>query len=159
MPPWTGRSPNRERRTKTRKRLSLQNCQSRRAKRKSKGQRGRRERRERAPPVSVVYSAGLRPSQRRAPPVAPPCSRLHLPSRRFEKPLERGRALTPTASHPPIGSELPHPFPSHQAWWGIQAEESGGEIRQENPTGFVGGFLLHVPYARVLGPFPTRKGS
>ena len=47
---------------------------------------------------SALYSAGLHPSQCGAPPVAPPRSRLHLLSRRFEKPLERGRALTPTAS-------------------------------------------------------------
>ena len=52
----------------------------------------------RASRASALYSAGLRPSQRGAPPIAPPRSRLHLPSRRFQKPLERGRALTPTAS-------------------------------------------------------------
>ena len=44
VPPWTGRSPSRERRTKTRKRLSLHNCQSRRAKRKRKSQRERNPR-------------------------------------------------------------------------------------------------------------------
>ena len=47
---------------------------------------------------SALYSVGLCPSQRGAPPVAPPRSWLHLPSRSFEKPLEGGRALTPTAS-------------------------------------------------------------
>ena len=40
-------------------------------------------------------SRSVRPVERGAPPLALPRSRLHLPSRRFPKPLERGRALSP----------------------------------------------------------------
>ena len=89
--------------------------------------------------ASALYGAGLRlllrPSLR---PVLGSTS-LRGISRRLSKggvpPLR-----PPHAVHPPIESELPHPFPSHQARWGIQAEESGREIGRENPTVVVGGF-------------------
>ena len=77
---------------------------------------------------SALHSAGLRPSQRGAPPVAPPRSRLHLPSRSLSKggvPSLR----PPHAMHPPIGSELPHPFPSHQAQGKFRWKNSGGRIQ------------------------------
>ena len=52
----------------------------------------------------------------------------------------------PHAVHPPIASELPRP----------SRHTSRGKKRRENPRTLVG-FFLHMPYARVLGPFPTRK--
>ena len=102
---------------------------------------------------SALYSAGLRPSQHGAPPVAPPCSRLHLPSRRFEKPLERGRALNPTASRRASTNRERAAPPLH---FTPAAENSGGRIQagkaahHRDPSCFP---------PRVLGRFPTRKPS
>ena len=88
LPP-TGRSQDLERRNQARRRIGPPGRQGRASTKK----------RDLLPrDWSALYSAGLRPSQRGAPPVAPPRSRLHLPARRFQKPLRRGRALTPTAS-------------------------------------------------------------
>ena len=103
---------------------------------------------------SALYSAGLRPSQRGAPPVAPPRSRLHLPSRRFDKPLERGRALTPTASRRASTNRerAAPPLPFTPSAGKIQAEEFRREksTHHRDPSCFP---------PRVLGRFPTRKPS
>ena len=72
----------------------------------------------------------VRPLSLGAASLAPPRFRLHLPSSSFSK---RGvpPLRPPHAVHPPIGSELPRPFPLHQL----------RRNRRENPTGFVGAFL------------------
>ena len=141
MPPWTGRSPKQDQNEEKTQPPQLPEQTSEeeeeepardKSKRKERKQFQRKQRRERALPVSVVSSAGLRPSQRGAPPIAPPHSRLRLPSRRFEKPLEGGRALTPTASRRASTNREraapPLPFtPS--------AGEIGGRIRRENSGG------------------------
>ena len=91
--------------------------------------------------LSALYNSGLRPSPH------PVFGSTFLrgfsrsPSKRGVPPLQPPHAL-----HPPIGSELPRPFQSHQP----------RRKRREKPTGFVGDLLLHVLYARVLGPFHRR---
>ena len=94
VPPWTGRSPSREHRTKTRK--DSASTTARADERRGRGRASEEE--ERDPRGRRARPARVRPLWSGAPPFAPPRSRLHLPSRRFEKPLERGRALAPTAS-------------------------------------------------------------
>ena len=64
---------------------------------------------------------------------------------------------------PRLGSPLPHPCTGN--WAGIRARETiGGRNRREKEKGGktrvpLQVVLLHGPYARVLGPPPTRKGS
>ena len=77
-------------------------------------------------PVRPFCSAGLRP-------VTPPRSLLHLPSRRFEKALERGAFLIPDRVTPRIhqsGASCPTPLLLTQRV-GIQAEAPGGRFRRE----------------------------
>ena len=72
-------------------------------------------------PRPPVCSAGLRP-------VAPPRSLLHLPSRRFEIALERGRSSSLTASHRAYTNRerAAPPLPLLTKRVGIQAGDSGG---------------------------------
>ena len=80
-------------------------------------------------PRPPVCSSGLRP-------VAPPRSLLHLPSRRFEKGLDRGAFLLPDRVTPRIhqsGASCPTPPPSHQArrlsGWRFRQDKFGREIQ------------------------------
>ena len=97
--------------------------------------------------VSVLYGGGLGPSLR--PSLRPVLGSTSL--RGVLRSLSKGGVPSlrpPHAVHPPIVSEPPRP----------SRHTSRGKKRRENPRTLVG-FFLHVPYARVLGPFPTRKGS
>ena len=102
--------------------------------------------------LSAFSSAGLRP-------FAPPRFQPRLSSSFTQKLLERG---VPSRSrlHPALrgvrvssGRQLSIP---HRAGPHPKRRETGEG--RENPRSFVG-CPLHGPYARVLGPFPTRKGS
>jgi len=84
--------------------------------------------------VSVLLESGAPPL---APPIAPPRSRLHPPSRRSVSTPGRRRTI--------LHREIVHTR---------KAGKKGGKTRAPPQV-----LLLHVPYARVLGPFPTRKGS
>ena len=139
VPPWTGRSPSREGRTKAKttttgtprrgpRRQELKTRARTKKTQATKTQQLSDDKDSRRSVLAPLGSAGLRPSQRGAPPVAPPHSRLHLPSRSLSKggvPSLR----PPHAMHPPIGSELPHPFPSHQARGKFRRKNSGGRIQ------------------------------
>ena len=106
------------------------------------------------PSCPLFCSAGLRP-------VAPPRSLLHLPSRRFEKALERGRSSSLTASHrastnreraaPPLSFS-----PSASGFRRKhQAGDSGGRFRREtSPQAPARTFS-----AAILRPSPVPRRS
>ena len=86
------------------------------------------------PSCPPFCSAGLRP-------IAPPRSLLHLPSRRFEKPLEKGRSSSLTASHHAStnrGRAAP-PRPFSPSASGFRRKHQAGTFRREIQVGDSGG--------------------
>ena len=90
---------------------------------------------------SAFYSAGLRPS------LHPVFGSIFLREASRKGAFLHSDRLTPCIHQ--SGASCPAP----------SRYTSRGETGGKNPTGSVGAFLLHVPYARVLGRFSTRKGG
>ena len=139
VPPWIGRPPNREHRTRTSTR--------RERSRRSEGEAGEEEETKKKPDVEAAReeeAARDRKPQDPAPYARPSfmelgsdlCSAPFFappPFEAFPESSRRGGVPSlrpPHTVHPPIGSELPHPFPSHQA-----RRDSGGSTRRGNSGG------------------------
>ena len=102
------------------------------------------------PSCPPFCSAGLRP-------IAPPRSLLHLPSRRFEKPLEKGRSSSLTASHRAStnrGRAAP-PRPFSPSASGFRRKHQAGTFRREtSPQAPARTFS-----AAILRPSPVPRRS